>query len=271
MTKEEEEAFAFYENEMYGDSEISEEEDLDDFTFPEDEADDIEKETETETETEGHFNWHCEKVGELFGATYFNVCPGWTGKGLAFPTGLPKMVKKERGKFICLFGYDVFDVWHLFDIKNSKKDFNAKLHDPKYVFKIKEIQSSTLIKHYGGNKMLIAPPIEYDNIIRTIERGKLTTLNHIRDVLAKKHGANFTCLPTSFNAMCMLVRATIQRQKDITPYWRVLKRGGELNKEYPGGIYLQRERLEEEGFKIVEKRYSSRYFVKDYKKYLAEL
>ncbi|MBO5844690.1 MAG: MGMT family protein, partial [Bacteroidales bacterium] len=70
---------------------------------------------------------------------------------------------------------------------------------------------------------------------------------------------------------CMLVRAAIQRQKDITPYWRVLKRGGELNKEYPGGIYLQRERLEEEGFEIVEKRYSSRYFVKDYKKYLAEL
>lgn len=193
MTKEEEEAFAFYENTMYGDSEISEEEDLDDFTFPEDEADDIEK----ETETEGHFNWHCEKVGELFGATYFKVCPGWTGKGLGFPTGLPSMVKKERGK--------------------------------------------------------------------------LTTLNHIREALAKKHGANFTCLPTSFNAMCMLVRAAIQRQKDITPYWRVLKRGGELNKEYPGGIYLQRERLEEEGFEIVEKIYSSRYFVKDYKKYLAEL
>lgn len=33
MTKEEEEAFAFYENTMYGDSEISEEEDLDDFTI----------------------------------------------------------------------------------------------------------------------------------------------------------------------------------------------------------------------------------------------
>lgn len=98
MTKEEEEAFAFYENEMYGDSEISEEEDLDDFTFPEDEADDIEK----ETETEGHFNWHCEKVGELFGATYFKVCPGWTGKGFAPPLGLPSMVKKERGKLTTL-------------------------------------------------------------------------------------------------------------------------------------------------------------------------
>ena len=184
MTKEEEEAFAFYENTMYGDSEISEEEDLDDFTFPEKEAADIEK------ETEGHFNWHCEKVGELFGATYFDVCPGWTGKGLPPPLGLPPMVKKERGKFIHLFADDVFDVWDLFDIKNSKKDFNAKLHDPKYVFKIKEIQSSTLIKHYGGNKMLIAPPIEYDNIIRTIERGKLTTLNHIRDVLALCFFAN---------------------------------------------------------------------------------
>ena len=178
MTKEEEEAFAFYENTMYGDSEIYEEEDLDDFTFPEKEATDIEK------ETEGHFNWHCEKVGELFGATYFNVCPGWTGKGLAFPTGLPKMVKKERGKFIHLFADDVFDVWNLFDIKNSKKD--------------------------------------------------------------------------------------------ITPYWRVLKRGGELNKEYPGGIYLQREKLEEEGFKIKDGRYynrrcNNRFFVRDYKKYLIEL
>lgn len=49
--------------------------------------------------------------------------------------------------------------------------------------------------------------------------------------------------------------------KDITPYWRVLKSVGELNKEYPGGIYLQREKLEEEGFKIIEKRSTNRFFV----------
>jgi hypothetical protein len=53
----------------------------------------------------------------------------------------------------------------------------------------------------------------------------------------------------------------------ITPYWRTLKAGGELNPKYPGGINNLRMRLAAEGHHIVKK--GSRYFVADYENSLA--
>lgn len=56
-----------------------------------------------------------------------------------------------------------------------------------------------------------------------------------------------------------------QRSDDETPYWRTLKANGELNAKYPGGIEAQKEKLEEEGFTIIQKgRKNVRYYVKDY-------
>ena len=55
----------------------------------------------------------------------------------------------------------------------------------------------------------------------------------------------------------------------ITPYWRVLKPGGGLNRKYPGGIANVKRRLEGEGHVVW--REGSRYFVKDYDKKLALL
>ena len=52
----------------------------------------------------------------------------------------------------------------------------------------------------------------------------------------------------------------------ITPYWRTLKSGGELNRKYPGGIEAQKIRLEAEGHKI--RRKGKRYVVADYDKAL---
>ena len=48
-------------------------------------------------------------------------------------------------------------------------------------------------------------------------------------------------------------------RKRITPYWRTLKAGGELNAKYPGGIKNLRARLMAEGHRVVKK--GSRYFV----------
>jgi alkylated DNA nucleotide flippase Atl1 len=50
---------------------------------------------------------------------------------------------------------------------------------------------------------------------------------------------------------------------DETPYWRTLKKDGELNEKYPGGIDAQKLQLEMEGHAIIQK--GKRYFVKDYK------
>ena len=56
-------------------------------------------------------------------------------------------------------------------------------------------------------------------------------------------------------------------KKRITPYWRTLKAGGELNPKYPGGIQNLKTRLVAEGHEIVAK--GKRMFVVDFEKKLA--
>jgi hypothetical protein len=156
--------------------------------------------------------------------------------------------------------------------KTKEKDFNAMLHDSKDMPKVKELTAPEVIKRYGGSKMLLAPPIEYDTLIKKIEKGKLTTTEQLRTTLAKKHNADFTCPLTAGIFISIVAYASEQRQENLTPYWRVLKKDGELNEKFPGGIEAQGRKLEEEGFSIIEKgRTKIKYFVKGYENFLADL
>ncbi|MFQ6079623.1 MAG: hypothetical protein ACE5NJ_10890, partial [Thermodesulfobacteriota bacterium] len=58
----------------------------------------------------------------------------------------------------------------------------------------------------------------------------------------------------------------VEGKEEITPYWRTLKAGGELNPKYPGGIKGQRARLQLEGHRVVQK--GKKYIVVDYEKSL---
>ena len=60
-----------------------------------------------------------------------------------------------------------------------------------------------------------------------------------------------------------------KRSKRVTPYWRTLRNGGELNPKCPGGIELQTRRLVAEGHEVTSK--GNRAFVKAYEKSLARL
>ena len=157
-------------------------------------------------------------------------------------------------------------------VKTKEKDFNAMLHDSKDMPKVKELTAPEVIKRYGGSIMLLAPPIEYDTLIKKIEKGKLTTTEQLRTTLAKKHNADFTCPLTAGIFISIVAHASEQRQENFTPYWRVLKKDGELNEKFPGGIEAQGRKLEEEGFSIIEKgRTKIKYFVKGYENFLADL
>ena len=48
----------------------------------------------------------------------------------------------------------------------SKKDFNAMLHDSKDMPKIQTVTDLKTIEKYGGTRMYFAPPIDYDKIDR---------------------------------------------------------------------------------------------------------
>lgn len=154
----------------------------------------------------------------------------------------------------------------------DKKDFNAMLHDSKDMPKIQIITDRKSIEKYGGSRMYFAPPIDYDKVMKQVPYGKVITVGKIREYFAKLGGADFTEPITAGIFVSIAAWASYQRSDDETPYWRTLKANGELNEKYPGGIEVQREKLEEEGHTIIQKgRKNIKYFVKDYERFLFDM
>lgn len=154
----------------------------------------------------------------------------------------------------------------------DKKDFNAMLNDSKDMPKFKTITDSKSIEKYGGNKMYFAPPIDYDRVMKLVPYGKVITVGKIREHFAKESGADFTEPITAGIFTSIAAWASYQRTGNETPYWRTLKANGELNPKYPGGIEVQKNKLELEGHTIIQKgRKNIKYYVKDYEKNLFEL
>ena len=154
----------------------------------------------------------------------------------------------------------------------DKKDFNAMLNDSKDMPKFQTITDQKSIEKYGGSKMYFAPPIDYDRAMRQVPYGKVITVGKIREHFAKLNGADFTEPITAGVFVSIAAWASFQRAGDETPWWRTLRANGELNPKYPGGIEVQKEKLEAEGHCIIQKgRTNLRYFVKDYEKSLFEL
>lgn len=154
-------------------------------------------------------------------------------------------------------------------VNYNKKDFNKMLNDNKGMPKIKVIDDEKTIKKYGGTRMLLAPPLYYDKLMKKVPKGKLIIAGQIREYLAKENNADFTCPLTAGIFINIVAWASYQRKEDITPYWRTLKTNGELNNKYPEGIELQKRLLEEEGHTIIQK--GSKYYVKDFESKLIKL
>lgn len=127
-------------------------------------------------------------------------------------------------------------------------------------------------KRWGIGTIVIPAPVEVDEIMKRVPKGKLITINEIRSTLAKRHGATIGCpMTTGIFAMIAAHAACEELREgktDVTPYWRTLKSGGEINPEYPGGIEDQKARLESEGYRIIQK--GKKYLVEEYEKHLIE-
>jgi hypothetical protein len=149
----------------------------------------------------------------------------------------------------------------------KKRSWREKLADSKNFPQVAEIDC-TKTKRWGEGTFVIPAPLEVDAAMKKIRRGKLTTIDAIRKALAKKHGTTIACPITTGIFAWIAAHAADEDQNDgrtrITPYWRTLKTGGELNPKYPGGIKNLRARLAAEGHRIVKK--GSRYFVAKYER-----
>ena len=148
-----------------------------------------------------------------------------------------------------------------------KKTFNEKLNDSKDMPKIAVLSDCKAVLRYGGSHMLIAPPLSYDEIMKKVPEGKVITTDRVRNYLANKHNADFTCPLTAGIFVNIAAHASVERGgENPVPYHRTLKKDGELNEKYPDGIDGQRLLLEMEGHTIIQK--GKRYFVADYEKSL---
>jgi alkylated DNA nucleotide flippase Atl1 len=154
----------------------------------------------------------------------------------------------------------------------KKKTWREKLADSKGLPKVGPIEGK-MTRRWGSGTMLVPAPSEVDDVMRKVPKGKLVTIAEIRASLAKKHSATIGCPITTGIFAWIAAHAAEEAAgagaKRITPYWRTLKSGGELNPKYPGGIQNLKSRLEAEGHRVVKK--GQRYLVVDFEKSLARL
>jgi len=130
-----------------------------------------------------------------------------------------------------------------------RKSWQEKLADDKGLPKVVEINDK-MSKRWGTGTIVIPAPKEVDEIMKQVPKGKLITTSQIRAILAQKHGATIGCPLTTgifaWIAANAAEEAATEGKQDITPYWRTLKSGGELNEKYPGGVESQAAHLKEE-------------------------
>lgn len=106
--------------------------------------------------------------------------------------------------------------------KEDKKDFNAMLNNNKDMPKIVKIDDPEGIKKWGGETMIIAPPLYYDKIMASVPKGKLITTNEIRKKIACENFVDITCPLTAGIFINIVAWASYQRSESITSYWRTL-------------------------------------------------
>jgi alkylated DNA nucleotide flippase Atl1 len=154
--------------------------------------------------------------------------------------------------------------------KAKQSSWHEKLDQSEGLPKVVPI-GPTMSKQWGEGTVVVPAPREVDVIMKAVPEGKLITIQEIRAVLAKRHGATIGC-PLTTGIFAWIAAHAAQedldaKRRDATPYWRTLKSGGYLNEKYPGGVEAHREKLEAEGHSVVAR--GSRFAVEDYESSIA--
>ena len=72
----------------------------------------------------------------------------------------------------------------------KKKSWSEKLNDNKDLPKVVKVEGK-MSKKWGEGTCIIPAPLEVNEIMGKVPKGKLITINEIREILAKKHKATF--------------------------------------------------------------------------------
>lgn len=146
-----------------------------------------------------------------------------------------------------------------------KKSWREKLADDKGLPRVGKVHGK-MSRRWGEGTMVIAAPREVDALMRQVPKGRVVTINELRTALAAKHHADFACPMTvgifSWIAAHAAAEDELAGKKRVTPFWRTLKTGGEINPKFPGGLDGIARCLRAEGHKLVAK--GKRMLVADY-------
>jgi hypothetical protein len=151
----------------------------------------------------------------------------------------------------------------------ARKSWQEKLRDSKGLPKTGVIEGK-LSKQWGEGTMVIPAPIEVDELMKLVPKGKLVTTTELRAALARKHQVTIACPLTTGIFAWIAAHAAEEAAAEgrkATPYWRTLKADGELNPKFPGGIPELKRRLVAEGHRVQQR--GKRWFVTDYQRSLA--
>ena len=108
----------------------------------------------------------------------------------------------------------------------------------------------------NGGEMVVSSPAEVDGFVRRLGLGEVATLDDLRAAIAARHAVAVACPVSTAIFLAMCARAAEERRAmgvpaaDLTPWWRVLKKGGFLNPKFPGGTDSQAELLAAEGVRV---------------------
>jgi hypothetical protein len=78
------------------------------------------------------------------------------------------------------------------DMNKQKKTWQEKLADNKGFPKVCKIDS-TKSKRWGTGTFVIPAPAEVNELMRQVPKGRLTTIDELRKILARRHGATIAC------------------------------------------------------------------------------
>ena len=154
----------------------------------------------------------------------------------------------------------------------ARKSWRQKMENPpEGLPKVVDV-TAKYEKRFGGRRVLVPTPLITDAVIRKVPKGKLISVNQIREKLAKQFKADSTC-PMTVGIFLRIISEFTEEQildgkKRVTPYWRVVKAGGSLNPKFPGGVEAQGARLIEEGHKINRGKSNKSPKVQDFEKSL---
>lgn len=134
---------------------------------------------------------------------------------------------------------------------SKKKSWVEKLNQPQEI-QIKRIEGKFADIPEGG-LMLIATPKIVENYLREIPEGKSVDVKTIRQDLAAKFEAEYTCPLTTGIFLRIVAEAEYERYlagtpiNEVAPFWRAIDKKSNLSKKLSFGYEFVQELREKEG------------------------